>query len=163
MAQDRDIAQDKDERVTASVRRTGEADDKKTTATGRTAPRMSTNGGTGAGVLAQRRQQYLIALRPLGPALSGFQPQSIDAVVDYLKRQEDVEIIARVKPAGVQPFAPDGGFTQEIVVARIAEAKAESLRAAAQPHIIVERNGPLNFAGGGATPMWSSNGLGLLS
>src|SRR5438067_671301 len=150
------MAQDKEEQGHGSSRRPAEADDKKTAATktagaGRSAPRAAGTGATGQGAYPQRRQQYLIALRPPGAMIAGsqlFQPQSIDAIVDYPRRQEDIEIVARVKPAGAQPFSPDGTFAQEIVVARLTEGRAESLQAAAHPQIIVERDGPLSSADG---------------
>ena len=69
-----------------------------------------------------------------------------------------------MKPAGIQPFAFDGASAQEreIVVARMAESKAESLRAAAQAQIIVERDGPLNLADGLPLPMHASSGAGTV-
>src|SRR5260370_1592723 len=96
--------------------------------------------------------------------MAGSQPRSLDAVVDYLSRQEGFEIVGRVKPAGIQPFAFDGASAQEreIVVARMAESKAESLRAAAQAQIIVERDGPLNLADGLPLPMHASGGTGTV-
>jgi len=145
------MAQEKDERATAtgSPRKTAEAEDKKVA--DRAAPRAAGNGGTGnsatgEGISAPRRRQYLMAPRLLGPATAGIQPQSMDAVADYLGRQEGVEIIARVKPANGQPFASGGAPAQEILVARMAEGQAESLQAAAQAQIVVERDGPLGLA-----------------
>src|SRR5258708_15071713 len=155
------MAQDKDERATAtgSPRKAPETEDRKASSD-RAAPRANGNGGIRGGILASRRQQYLIALRRLGPAMAGSQPQSIDAVVDYLSRQEGFETVGRVKPAGIQPFAFDGASAREheIVVGRMAEGKAESLRAAAQPQIIVERDGPLRLADGLPLPMHVSGG-----
>jgi subtilisin len=137
-----------------SPRKFTEAPDKRaSTATGRAAPRASTE-RRAVQAAAQRREQYLIAVRSIGSAITPFQaPQSVDAIVDYLKRQEGVEIVARIKPTAAQPFAPNGAFAQEVVVTRIAEGQAESLRAGAQPHIIVERDGLLSMAGGAAIPM----------
>jgi subtilisin len=157
------MAQDKDERPTGTgaPRKAAETEDKKAISD-RSAPRATGNGGTGQGIHASRRQPYLIALRRLGPAMTGSQPQSIDAVVDYLSRQEGIEIVARVKPADIQPFASNGASAQEqeqeIVLARMAEGKAESLRAAAQAQIIVERDGPLSLADGLPLPMYASGG-----
>ncbi len=157
------MAQDKDERATAtgSPRKAPETDDKKASAD-RTAQRTNGNGGIGSGIQASRRQQYLIALRRPGPAVSSTQPQSIDAVVDYLSRQEGFEVVGRVKAAGIQPFAFDSASAreQEIVVGRLAEGKAESLRAAAHAQIIVERDRPLNLADGLPLPMRASGGTG---
>jgi hypothetical protein len=161
MAQEKD----KDERVTGtgSPRKAAETEDKKPISD-RSAPRATGNGGTGQDIHASRRQQYLIALRRLGPPMAGSQPQSIDGVVDYLSRQEGFEIIGRVKPAGIQPFAFDGASAQEqeIVMARMPETKAESLRAAAQAQIIVDRDGPLSLADGLPLPMHAFGGAGTL-
>ena len=143
---------DKEERATisgASRRTIAEtAEDKRAERAGQ---RARANGRTSQGADASRRQQYLIALRRVGPA-TGFQAQSIDAVVDYLGRQEDVEIVARQKPADAQPFAPDGSFAQEIVVARVSEARAENLGFSAQPYCIVERDAPLSPTDGAPIP-----------
>jgi len=141
-----DMAQEKDERATGtgSPRKTAEAEDKKVA--DRAAPRTAGNGVTGEGISAPLRRQYLIAVRRLGPAIAGIQSQSMDAIVDYLGRQEGVEIVARAKPANGQPFASDGASAQEVVVVRMEESKAESLRATAQAQIIVERDGPLGLA-----------------
>jgi subtilisin len=163
------MAQDKDERPTGtgagtgSPRKAAETEDKKAISD-RGAPRATGNGGTAQDIHASRRQQYLIALRRLGPAMAGSQPPSLDAVVDYLSRQEGFEVVGRVKPAGIQPFAFDGASAQEreIVVVRMAESKAESLRAAAQAQIIVERDGPLNLADGLPLPMHASGGTGTV-
>jgi len=160
MAQDKDQDKQKEQPVTGngSLRKAAETGDKRTsTSTGR-APRASAARVPDQGGQAQRRQQYLIAVRSAGSTLTGFdaaafQPQSIDAVVDYLTRQEGVEIVGRMKPAGSQPFAPNGAFSQEIVVARIAEDRAQTLLAAADPRIIVEPDGPLIPGNGVAVPM----------
>lgn len=154
---------EKEERATTTggaARRATEAEDRKAAAE-RIAP-QATTGSPDERLQGQRRQQYLIALRSPAPVFAGSPPQSVDAVVDYLGRQEDVEIVARVKPAGAQPFAPDGFFGQEIVVVRMPAAKAESLRATAQPHVIVERDGALNLADGVSLPMRALSGAGTL-
>lgn len=156
------MAAEKEERATTAgtARRAAEAEDR------RTAERsvQSTNGATGERLHGERRQQYLIALRPSGWAFAGSPPPSVDTVVDYLGRQEGVEIVSRVKPAGAQPFAPDGSFVQEIVIVRMPAAKAESLRAMAQPHIVVERDSALSLPDGVSMPMRALSGVnGLLA
>jgi hypothetical protein len=148
-----DMAAEKEERTTTgAVRRAVEVEDTKKAAAERNAPSVSPDSAP-AERLQGQRQQYLIALRSSGAAFAGSAPQSIDAVVDYLGRQEDVEIVARVKPTGPQPFAPDGSFAREIVIVRMPIAKAESLRATAQPHVIVERDGALDLADGASVPV----------
>jgi hypothetical protein len=144
------------EKTDKETRRTAEVEDKKQ-AGERAAPQAA------GAARSQRRQHYLISLRPPGAMFSGAPPQSIEAIVDYLDRQEDVEIVARVKPGRAQPFAPDGSLAQEIVVVRMPTAKAESLRATAQPHVIVERDGALSLADGVPVPMRALSGAqGLL-
>jgi hypothetical protein len=143
---------EKEERATTSgaARRTSEVEDRKA-ASERIAPQAASGVPTDP-PQGQRRQQYLIAVRPGGSAFAGASPQSIDAVVEYLGRQEEVETVARVKPASAQPFAPNGSLTQETVVVRMPTAKAETLRATAQSHVIVERDGLLHPVDGVAVP-----------
>lgn len=151
------MAAEKEERATTAgtSRRAAEAEDRK--AAERSA--QATNGATGERPQGHRRQQYLIAIRPSGWTFAGSPPPSVDTVVDYLDRQEDVEIVSRAKPAGAQPFAPDGSSVQEIVVVRMPAAKAESLRATAQPHIVVERDGALSLPDGVSMPMRALSGV----
>ena len=144
------MAADKEERAPSTGRRSAEAEDRKAAA--ERASRTTANGGANPGQ-ATRRQPYLIALRQPNPLFAAAAPQSIEAIVDYLGRQEDVEIVARHKPTDSQPFSPDGAFAQEIVVTRIAEGKAESLLAASQPHIVVERDAPIRPAAAPPLPM----------
>lgn len=156
------MAQDKEERTATGLpRKASETEDKKVISD-RASSRPGANGGTARGSHASRPQQYLIALRRLGPAMAGSPPHAIDAVVDYLGRQEGIDIVARVKPASSQPFASDGVPAPEIVVARMAEDKAENLRAIAQAQIIVERDGPLSLADGLPLPMRASGGAGAV-
>jgi subtilisin family serine protease len=155
------MAAEKEERTTTAgtSRRAADAEDRK--AAERSA--QATNGATGERLQGQRRQQYLIALRSSGWAFAG-PPPSVDTIVDYLGRQEDVEIVSRVKPAGAQPFAPDGSSVQEIVIVRMPAAKAESLHATAQPHIVVERDGALSLPDGVSMPIRALSGVnGLLA
>jgi subtilisin family serine protease len=152
------MAAEKEERATTTgtSRRAGEAEDRKAAA--ERSANAAANGGVAESLHGQRRQQYLIALRSPGRAFASSPPQSADAIVDYLDRQEGVEIMARVKPAGGQPFAPDGSFAQEVVIVRMPAAKAESLRATGQPHIIVERDGALTLPDGVPAPMQALSG-----
>jgi hypothetical protein len=150
---------EKDERAPtggSAARRTSEAEERRS-ASERTSPQVAP-GLTGDAPQGQRRQQYLIALRATGAAFAGPPPQSIDAVVDYLGRQEDVEVVARVKPASAQPFAPNGSLAQETVIVRMPAAKAESLRATAEPYVVVERDGALHPADGVPVPQRAFSG-----
>jgi subtilisin len=147
------MAQDKDERPTAAVKKTSEAGDDATRKTagvqGRSSPRESGNGGD-VGLVAppgRRRERYLIGMRtaPDGQAIAHPQ-QSMDDVVQYLGHQENVEIVKRIKLGGTQPFTANGRSVNEVVVAKIDEVKAQRLRALAPPHLIIERDSLLACA-----------------
>src|SRR5258707_14108361 len=103
------MAQDKDERPTGtgagtgSPRKAAETEDKKPISD-RSAPRATGNGGTGQDIHASRRQQYLIALRRLGPPMAGSQPQSIVGVVDHPNRQEGFQIHGPMNSTGIPGF-----------------------------------------------------------
>jgi subtilisin family serine protease len=158
------MAQDKDERPSAS-RKTGEASEEATkrgaTAAGRFGQREATNGGD-AGLAASpppsRREHFLIGYR----AVPGIQPfgsarASMDSVVDYLSRQENVEIVTRLRLGGTQPFSSDSA-ANEFVVAKIDESKAQRLRAAAPPYLIIERDSRLTCSDYVSGPAWRSLG-----
>ena len=140
------MAQDKEERPSASVKKTAEtADDSGRRTPGaqtRSAPRESANGGEG-GLTAsgprRRRERYIIGLRagPGGPAIAQAQ-QSMDEVVQYLSLQENVEVVKRIKLGGTQPFTTSGRSVGEVVVAKIDAGRAQRLRALAPPHLIIE-------------------------
>jgi hypothetical protein len=148
---------EKEERATttgSATRRASETEDRKAAS-----ERGQTQTAPGAavdvavdGAHGQRQQQYLIALRMAGTPLNAPPSHSIDALAQYLGRQDDVEIVGRVKPTDAQPFAPDGSLAQEIVVVRMPAAKAESLRATTQLHVIVERDAALHLADGMPVP-----------
>src|SRR5260370_38518572 len=93
-----EMAAEKEERApsTGSSRRPAEAEERKTAA--ERSPRAATNGGSGPDH-ASRRQPYLIALPPSNPLFAASAPPSIEMVVDYLGRQQDVHVVARQKPA----------------------------------------------------------------
>jgi subtilisin len=92
----------------------------------------------------RRRERYIIGMRtaPGGPITQ----HSMDEVVQYLGRQENVEVIKRIKLGGTQPFTSNGHSVNEVVVAKIDEAKAQRLRALAPPHLIIERDSLLACA-----------------
>src|SRR5262245_7915983 len=89
-----DMTAEKEERATSTgaPRRAAEADDRKTTAE-RAGPRPAANGAPQG--VAARSEPYLIAVRRPAGFLGAPPAQSIDAVVDYLGRQEGVEIVAQ--------------------------------------------------------------------
>jgi subtilisin len=148
-----------DERPNATARKVSEAgddsarktdDSSRRAAQSRPVPRDSGNGGDGgltASSPGRRRERYLLGVRaaPLGQR-HAVVPQSMDDVVDYLNRQENVEVIKRIKLGGTQPFTLDGRSVSEVVVAKIDESRAQRLRAVAPPHLIIERDSLLSCA-----------------
>jgi subtilisin len=147
------MAQEKEERPSAAMRKTSEAGDdsaRRTAGTqSRSVPRESVNGGD-AGLAAsppgRRRERYVIGTRTAPGGQTLHSQQSMDDVVQYLSRQENVEVIERIKLGGTQPFTVDGSSVNEVVVAEIDEGKAQRLRSAAPPHLIIERDSLLSCA-----------------
>jgi len=146
------MAQEKDDRPGIATRKTDAGDDSMRRASG-TAGRpglRETAGGGNGGELAgtspgTRRERYIIGTRtaPDGQSLAGAPAHSMNEVVEYLGRQENVEVIKRLKLGSAQPFVAGGRGVSEVVVAKIEESKAQQLRSAAPPHLIIERDAPL--------------------
>jgi subtilisin len=151
------MAQDKEERLAAGGRKGGgEAGDDASAArrmpgaTARPVQREAESVADNvivAPISGRRREQYLIGCRtaPGGQTFVRAQ-QSMDEVADYLSRQEGVEVVKRVKLGGARPFAAKTDSVEEVVVARIDEGKAQRLRDAAPPHLIVEHDSSLQRA-----------------
>jgi subtilisin len=150
------MAQDKDERPSAASRKTGETSEESnasrrvTSASGRPILREVESAGDTVAVTAtpgKRRERYLVGARtsPGGQPFAGPQ-RSMDEVVEYLNRQESVEVIKRIKLGGARPFTAGADSVDEVVVAKIDESKAQRLRDAAPPHLIVEHDSPLQCA-----------------
>jgi len=143
------MAQEKDERPGAAIRKTESVDDAARRTPGRAGPRES--GGAANGELTatppgRRREHYLIGTRtaPEGQAFATARhSHCMDEVVEYLGRQENVEVVKRMKLGSAQPFTAGGRGVCEVVVAKIEEGKAQQLRSAAPPHLIIERDAPL--------------------
>lgn len=110
-----------------------------------------------AGVAGRRREQYLIGTRtsPNSQTLARAQ-HSMDEVVEYLSRQEHVEVVKRIKLGGSRPFAAKSESVDEVVIARIDESKAQRLRDAAPSHLIIERDALLQRADYFAVPSRST-------
>jgi subtilisin len=112
-------------------------------------PGVSGNGGTdGLSTLpGRRRERYLIGTRtaPMGQPF-GNVPHSMDDVVGYLGRQENVEIVKRIKLGGTQPFTASGRSVGEAVVAKIEPRRARWLQSVAPPNLIIEPDSPLACA-----------------
>jgi subtilisin len=147
------MAQDKDER-SAATRKSGEAAEESTRrmpgpmgAAPRATAREAVNGGN-AGLAsaapARRQERYLIGLRNPGMAAPiGYPPPSMEAVIDYLNREPQVELVRRIRLRNTQPFASMAAGGEEVVVAKIDAIRAERLRAAAPPYLIIERDAML--------------------
>jgi subtilisin len=152
------MAQEKEERPGAAAKKIGDGgDDSMRRAAGtqsRSSARETGNGGDGglaASPPGRRRERYIIGMRTLPGAQAGGQAiaqlqHSMDEVVQYLNRQENVEVVKRIRLGGTQPFTADGRSVNEVVVAKIDEVKARRLRALAPPHLIIERDSLLACA-----------------
>jgi subtilisin len=142
------MAQEKDERGAAMLRKTGEAADEslRRAAHARSAPRAAANGAPQPPPSSRRPGRYIIGARTvISPAYA--QPQhSMDDVVAYLDREENVEFVKRIKLGGTRPFSLDGRSVGEVVVAAMDEGKAQRLRAGAPPDLIIERDSVLSCA-----------------
>jgi hypothetical protein len=150
------MAQEKEDRPGTAARKSGEVSDESNSsrkATGAAAARPILreveNGGETVVSTApgRRHEHYLIGTRtsPGGQRIAAGQ-HSMDDVVEYLNRQEHVEVVKRIKLGGARPFTAGVDSVDEVVVARIDEGKAQRLRDAAPPHLIVERDSPLQCA-----------------
>jgi subtilisin len=154
------MAQDKDDRPIAAIKKTSETGDdamKRTPgAQSRSAPRESANDGDG-GLMAhpgRRPERYIIGMRTGRQGqVPAYPQQSMDDVAQYLGRQESVEVVKRIKLGGAQPFTANGRSVNEVVVAKIDEVKAQRLRALIPPHLIIERDSLLACADYLSTPM----------
>ena len=149
------MAPEKEERPTAAAaRKAGEAGEdsaRKTAGSQSRTPRESGNGGNGglsAALPPTRRERYIIGTRTTGVQPFG-QPQqqhSMNDVVEYLKHQENVEVVERIKLGGTEPFTADGRNVSEAVVAKIDPGKAQRLQTIAPPDLVIERDSSLACA-----------------
>src|SRR5882724_3142766 len=148
------MAQEKEDRPGAAVKKTSEAGDDSARRAGGTQSRSPArevgNGGEGGLVASppgRRRERYIIGTRQGASVGHGPLPGSpMDEVVQYLNRQENVEVVKRIKLGGTQPFTANGHSVNEVVVAKIEEGKAQRLRALAPAHLIIERDALLACA-----------------
>jgi subtilisin len=158
------MAQEKDDRSSVS-RKAGDTSEDTTRripgVAARSIPKESVNGGRESGnggsvraASATRRQQYLIGVRAAGGAhVFGSERQSMDVVVDYLGRQENIEIVRRMELSRRQPLVADGSAANEVVVARMEESQAERIRATGAPLIIIEPDAFLSYADTWSVPL----------
>ncbi len=132
------MAQEKDERgATAHGKKTGD----------RSAPREPEASVASVPSSGRQAERYIIGRRASASAHAFNQTHhSMDDVVAYLDRQEDMEVLKRIKMGGTQPFTIDGRSVGEIVVAAIHEGKAQRLRLSAPADLIIERDSALSGA-----------------
>jgi subtilisin len=145
------MAQEKDERGAAMLnRKTGDGGDdalKRSAANSRTAPREPESVVPQAPPSGRRPERFIIGSRMAAMSPAFEQPHhSMDDVVAYLDRQENMEVLKRIKMGGTRPFTADGRSVGEIVVAAIDEGKAQRLRIGAPPDLIIERDSMLSGA-----------------
>ena len=143
------MVQEKDERAGLALSKAEAGDDSTRRASrtaGRPGPRESAGGANGGELAAtlpgKRREHYIIGTRtpPDGQLFAPEQAHSMDEVIEYLGRQENVEVIKRLKLGSAQPFTASGRGVSEVVVAKIEEGKALQLRSAEPPHLIIKRD-----------------------
>ena len=148
------MAQDKEERSGAGGRKAGEDESKRAVpASGRASMREAGNGGDGAQASSppgRRRVRYVIGLRaaPAAPV-----PGSLEALAEYLGRQDNVQILRRIRLGGSTSAAFAGARgASELLVVRMDEDKAQRLRAGA-PELLIEPDAELRYAGCLAQPL----------
>jgi hypothetical protein len=96
-----------------------------------------------SGIHARRKQQYLIAVRPV----PGFAAASADTIHDTLSGMDDVKIVRRLRPKGLKGLGVGAHpGAQEVIVARMDEQRAQALRQSAPPHVVIEPDGRLEIA-----------------
>src|SRR6059058_3820860 len=103
-----------------------------TSAQSRSGPREAAGAaesGLTAAAAGRRPERYVIGIRALPAQPFAYPQQSMDEVVEYLGRMEDVEVVKRIRLGSAQSFTTGLGFH---------EARAQRLRAAAPPHLIIE-------------------------
>lgn len=99
-------------------------------------------------ILGARQKQFLIAPRRMPGVmhLAGLQPVALDYVEQVLRAIPEVEIVDRIGPRGLVGTLADGlGAMPHVLVAKMADEKAESLRQQGGGQLIVERDQPLQL------------------
>ena len=76
----------------------------------------------------------------------GFQPGAFDFIEQALRSSPDIEVVESIGPKGLVGTLADGlGGVPNVVVARIADDKAEILKQQSRGQLIVERDQPLHL------------------
>jgi hypothetical protein len=103
-------------------------------------------------VLGAAQGQFLIAPRRMFghagamPETSALHPSALDYVEQALRASHEVELIDRIGPKGLVGALGDGmGGAPHVLVARMADEKAEVLRQQSGGQLIVERDQPLHL------------------
>jgi subtilisin len=152
------MAQEKDERSrAAATSATAAAGGAAPGATGRPGSRAegTDEGGVVRTPPGRRRERYLIGRRTANAQPFGPSTQSMDDVVAYLNRLENVEVVKRLSFGGTRPFSADGRPTDELVVVKLEDDRAQWLRSVAPPTLVIERDAPLRCADHWSTPLSS--------
>jgi subtilisin len=122
----------------------------------RTSPSISAPPGK---VLGGKQKQFIIAPRRMSGPLSGpmtgpisgpingmMQPMALDYVEQALRTSPDVEVVDRIGPRGLVGTLADGmGGAPYILVAKMADDKAEILKQQSAGQLIVEPDQPLRL------------------
>ena len=100
-------------------------------------------------VLGARPKQFIIAPRHMsGLMMSGMMqhPMALDYVEQALRASPDVEIVDRIGPTGLVGTLADGmGGATHVLIARMADDKAEILKQQSMGQLIVEPDQPLHL------------------
>jgi len=111
-------------------------------ATGASARGASSGISTPPGkLLAAKQKQFIVAPRRMSGMM---QPMALDYVEQALRASPDVEVLDRIGPKGLVSTLADGlGGVPHVLVAKMADDKAEILRQQTAGQLIIERDQPL--------------------
>src|SRR5258708_1244215 len=100
-------------------------------------------------VLGINKRQFVIAPRRVDGMMQpmAFQPMAFDYVEQALRSSPDIDVVDRIGPKGLVGTLADGmGGTPNMLVARMADDKAEILKQQSRGQLIVERDQPLHLS-----------------
>src|SRR5438132_9873846 len=122
--EDSSMAQEREERPGAAIKKTSEAGDdsmRRTTGT-QSRSREPGGGALDASLPGRRRERYVIGTRTAPDGRPFAHPQfSMDGVVDYRGHQENIEVLKRSKLGATQPVMTDGRSVSEVAGAKTDE------------------------------------------
>jgi subtilisin len=99
-------------------------------------------------VLGAKQKEFIIAPRRMSGMMppTGLQPMTLDYVEQALRASPDVEVVDRIGPRGLVGTLADGmGGAPPILVAKMADDKAEILKQQGAGQLIVERDQHLHL------------------